>query len=218
VVAAGNRPEDAANVRRMPAPLRNRFGQVELAVPTGGRGGSWTAWAAERDIDERVVSFLGSPVGADLVYGFEQGKEAFPTPRGWERVGDLVEGVGDPDRIEQLAAPVVGSGAATEFAAFLRSRAEIDAVREDPAAIRGLEPRSARIATVTGLAEAYARDEVPLDTVTRTAYHLDAAGETEVGILGLKRAKRLREEHFRASVTDAARYDDLAAEIVDYLL
>jgi hypothetical protein len=216
VVAAGNRQADAANVR-MPAPLRNRFGQVELAVPTGGREGSWTAWAAEHGVDERVVSFLGSPVGADLVYGFEEGQEAFPTPRSWERVGELVDGVADPDRIEQLAAPVVGSGAATEFAAFLRSRAEIDAVREDPAAIRDLESRSARIATVTGLAEAYGRADVPLETLTRVASHLDDAGETEVGILGLKRAKRLREEHFRANVTGAARYDQLAAEIVDYL-
>ena len=218
VVAAGNRRDDEANVRRMPAPLRNRFGQVELREPTGGRDGSWTEWAVGNDVDPRVVSFVGSPVGAGHVHGFEQGKEAFATPRGWERVSALVDGVRDPDRVEQLAAPVVGSGAATEFAAFLQSRESLDAVAEDPRTIRTLESRSARIATMTGLAEAYARGDVPLGTVTRAASHLDDGGETEVGILGLKQAKRLREEHFRATVTGADRYEELAEEIVDYLL
>ncbi len=218
VVAAGNRQGDEANVRRMPAPLRNRFGQVTLQVPTGGRDGSWTEWAAEHDLDSRVVSFIGSPVGAEHVHGFEQGKEAFATPRSWERASDLLQGVRDPDRVERLVAPVVGSGAATEFAGFLRSRESLDAVAEDPAAIRSLESRSARIATMTGLAEAYARDDVPLDSVTKAAAHLDEGGETEVGILGLKQAKRLRTDHFRANVTDADRYGELADEIVDYLL
>ncbi len=218
VVAAGNRQGDEANVRRLPAPLRNRFGQVELRAPTGGRDGTWTEWAVANNLDPRVVSFVGSPVGASHVHGFEQGKEAFATPRSWERVSTLIEGVSDPDRIERLTAPVVGSGPATEFAGFLRSRESIDAVVEDPRAIRSLESRSARIATMTGLAEAYAREDLPLDTVTRAAYHLDDGGETEVGILGLKRAKRLREDHFRAHVTDAERYDRLAEEIVEYLL
>lgn len=218
VVAAGNRQGDEANVRRLPAPLRDRFGQVKLREPTGGRNGTWTEWALDNDIDSRVISFVGSPVGAGHVHGFERGKEAFATPRSWERVSDLIDGVGDPDRIERLAAPVVGSGPAVEFAGFLRSRESLTAVVETPAAIRSLEARSARIATMTGLAEAYARGDVPLDTVTRTAYHLDEGGETEVGILGLKQAKRLREDDFRENVTDAERYDRLAEDIVEYLL
>lgn len=218
VVAAGNRQGDEANVRRLPAPLRDRFGQVELREPTGGRDGTWTEWALENGLDSRVISFIGSPVGAGHVHGFERGKEAFATPRSWERVSDLIDGVGDPDRIERLAAPVVGSGPAVEFAGFLRSRESLDAVVENPAAIRSLESRSARIATMTGLAEAYAREDVPLDAVTRVASHLDEGGETEVGILGLKQAKRLREDHFREHVTDADRYDRLAEDIVDYLL
>jgi hypothetical protein len=205
VVAAGNRQGDEANVRRLPAPLRDRFGQVELREPTGGRDGTWTEWALDNDVDSRVISFVGSPVGAGHVHGFE-------------RVSDLIDGVGDPDRIERLAAPVVGSGPAVEFAGFLRSRESLDAVVGNPAAIRSLEARSARIATMTGLAEAYAREDVPLDTVTEAAYHLDAGGETEVGILGLKQAKRLREAHFRENVTDAERYDQLAEDIVNYLL
>jgi len=217
VVAAGNRQEDEANVRRMPAPLRNRFGQVELAVPTGGREGSWTAWASDRGLDPRIVSFVGSPVGADALHGFERGKEAFATPRGWEAVSDLIADIDDPDRIESLAAPIVGSGAATEFAAFLRSRADIERVVDDPARITAVDERSARIATVTGLAELYARGECPLDTLTRAAAQLDDGGETELAILGLKRAKRLRPDHFREQVADADGYADLAAEIVDFL-
>lgn len=218
VVAAGNRQEDEANVRRMPAPLRNRFGQVELRPPTAGREGSWVEWALESDVDPRVVSFLGSPVGADHLHAFERGQEAFPTPRSWERVGDVVADVRNPDAVETLAAPLVGSAAATAFAGFLRAREHVDRVVDDPTAIVDVEPRSARIATATGLAEAYARQTVPLDAVTRVAYRLDRVDETEVGILALQTAKRLRESHFREHVADADRYPDLAADIVDYLV
>lgn len=126
MVAAGNRAEDRAGVNPMKAPLSNRF--IHWDVETDLE--DWKDWAYENGIDGRVIGFLNFK--PDMLYKFEEekGRHAFPTPRTWERVSDLLDM--DLTGTEEIAS-AVGMGAAREFKAFVRMKADLpdaDAVLE----------------------------------------------------------------------------------------
>jgi hypothetical protein len=101
IIAAGNRPEDRAGVRDMPAPLANRFMHLEVDLSLD----DWRQWAMLHGVSSETIGFLTS--SEELLYKFDpaRDKRGFPTPRSitaadatWQRwknkpyVMDLVEG------------------------------------------------------------------------------------------------------------------------------
>jgi hypothetical protein len=113
IVAAGNRDSDRAVTSRMPTPLRNRFVHLDFEVDMQ----EWSAWAIQAGIRPEVIAFLRFRPA--LLSAFDRDNNAFPSPRSWEFVSRILNSNPKPKIEHELIAGAVGTGAATEFSAFL---------------------------------------------------------------------------------------------------
>lgn len=129
IIAAGNRDSDRAVTTRMPAPLRNRFVHLEFEVD----GQEWAEWAIHAGIRPEVIAFLR--FRPEVLSAFDRDANAFPSPRSWEFVSRILDSKPTQSIEYELFAGAVGTGAATEFSAFLRTFRElpnIDAILLNP--------------------------------------------------------------------------------------
>ena len=117
IIAAGNRESDRGVVHRMPSPLTNRFVHLDFGVDLD----DWTKWATKHGIATEVIAFLR--FRDELLHDFDpkRSEKAFPTPRSWEFVSNIVGSGTVTNGIEySLIAGAVGEGAAAEFMGFLK--------------------------------------------------------------------------------------------------
>ena len=117
VIAAGNRTTDRSVAYKMPKALANRFLHIEVE----GNFSSWKAWAIENGINEKVVGLLS--FRQNYLMGFDPSRDdlAFATPRSWEMVSNVLNGVGgEVEALKPLIAGLVGSGVAAEFMTWTR--------------------------------------------------------------------------------------------------
>src|SRR6266481_3132637 len=129
IVAAGNRDSDRAVTTRMPTPLRNRFVHLEFEVDMQ----EWCEWAIRAGIRPELIAFLR--FRPELLSVFSRDDNAFPSPRSWEFVSRILNSKPDQSVEHELIAGAVGTGAATEFSAFLKMFRElpnIDAILLNP--------------------------------------------------------------------------------------
>lgn len=154
IVAAGNRDSDRGVTTRMPTPLRNRFVHLEFEVDAQ----EWSEWAIQASIRPEVIAYVR--FRPELLSVFERDVNAFPSPRSWEFVSRILQSGPEPSIEHELFAGAVGSGAATEFSAFLRMYRElpnIDAILLNPLGERVPEEAAAQYAVASALAR-YASD------------------------------------------------------------
>ena len=112
VIAAGNRVTDKSVAFKMPKALANRLLHIEVE----GSFKSWKAWAIASGINDKVIGFLS--FRQSYLMGFDSSSDdlAFPTPRAWEMVSNILNSVSDNvDDMYSLIAGIVGSGVAVEF-------------------------------------------------------------------------------------------------------
>ena len=112
VIAAGNRVTDKSVAFKMPKALANRLMHIEIE----GSFGSWKEWAISTGINDKVIGFLS--FRQNYLMGFDAASDdlAFPTPRSWEMVSNILNGISDDvEEMYSLIAGVVGCGAAVEF-------------------------------------------------------------------------------------------------------
>ena len=112
VIAAGNRTTDKSVAFRMPKALANRLMHIEVE----GSFESWKKWAIKAGINDKVVGFLTFRQG--YLMGFDSSNDdiAFATPRSWEMVSNVLNGIDDDiDKVYFLIAGLVGTGVAVEF-------------------------------------------------------------------------------------------------------
>ena len=118
VMACGNRQSDRGVTHRMPTPLASRFIHIDIKVDVD----DWCAWAATHGIAPEVLFFM--QYEQDLLHQFDpQSREAaFPCPRTWEYVSNVVNQRANLDAgVERaLFRGAVGEAAAVEFSAFLK--------------------------------------------------------------------------------------------------
>ena len=119
IVAAGNRDSDRAATTRMPTPLRNRFVHLDFEVDVQ----EWSEWAIKANVRPEVIAFIR--FRPELLSAFDRDANAFPSPRSWEFVSRIINSGPDPSAEHELIAGAVGTGAATEFSAFLRMFREL---------------------------------------------------------------------------------------------
>lgn len=151
IVAAGNRDSDRAVTTRMPSPLRNRFVHLEFEVDLQ----EWSEWAIQNGIRAEVVAFLR--FRSELLSVFDRDANAFPSPRSWEFVSRILESQPQSGVEHELFAGAVGSGAATEFSAFLRMFRDlpnIDTILMNPLSEPVPENAAAQYAVASALARA----------------------------------------------------------------
>lgn len=114
IIAAGNRQGDRAVTFRMSSALSNRFIHLEFNVDTN----DWRNWAIKSKIHPMVIAFIGFK--PSLLREDPLESSAFPTPRAWEMLSDVIKKFGGVKESSDIVAGVVGSGAATEFLAFVK--------------------------------------------------------------------------------------------------
>jgi hypothetical protein len=129
IVAAGNRLSDRGVTHQMPTPLKNRFCHLTFEVDLQ----EWCEWAIRNSIRPEVIAFLRFK--PELLSQFDRDATAFPSPRTWSFVSQVLA-QNPASAIEHaLIAGCVGDGAATEFTGFLttfRNLPNIDAIVMNP--------------------------------------------------------------------------------------
>jgi len=116
IIAAGNRLSDRSSASRMPKALDNRFTHVEFLVDLD----DWCLWAINRGIRTELIRFIR--FRSNLLHSFDPRSDshAFPSPRTWEYVNDILEEGHSAEAEYALIAGTVGEGAAAEFTGFLK--------------------------------------------------------------------------------------------------
>jgi len=115
IVAAGNRQQDRAVTFRMSSALANRFVHLTLEPDVD----DWRSWALGQRLDPIVTSFIG--VRPNLLAEPPGDSPAYPTPRSWEMLSDVIRSFGGPEHCSDLIPGVIGEAAAIEFATFVRN-------------------------------------------------------------------------------------------------
>ncbi len=121
VIAAGNRPSDSTAMNRMSPALANRMMHFNICADYT----AWKNWALNKgNVHPLVLGFIASSV--DNLYCFEKGsaEQAFPSPRSWMFVSNILNLMGDGadiSKLREVIAGCVGMGAAIEFVAWCRS-------------------------------------------------------------------------------------------------
>jgi len=127
---AGNRETDRAVTHIMPSPLANRFVHLELEFNLQ----DWIAWALKNDMPMEIISYARYRPNNICVEEVPN-KKAFPTPRTWEYVGDILKERPPLEIRYELIKGCVGEGIATDFEGFLRLHEKMpdpDLVIADP--------------------------------------------------------------------------------------
>lgn len=117
VVAAGNRVTDKSVAYKMPRALANRLCHIEVE----SNFESWRRWAVSRGISPKIIGFLSFRPDMLIENENEGDNQAFPTPRSWEMVSNLLSLVNDDqDKIYPMISGCIGGGTATEFCSWCR--------------------------------------------------------------------------------------------------
>ena len=127
VIAAGNRTTDKSVAFKMPKALANRLMHIEVE----GSFKSWKEWAITSGINDKVIGFLS--FRQNYLMGFDSGSDdlAFPTPRAWEMVSSILNGIRDNvEDMYSLIAGIVGSGVAVEFRAWAKVYKDLPSIED----------------------------------------------------------------------------------------
>jgi hypothetical protein len=173
VVSAGNREKDEADVKPIPAPLRNRFAaHVNLMPPAST---DWVDWARSfnEDIQEgnsdeipihhTVLQFIGSNIGDSHLFediSDSPEKSAFQTPRTWQYAGQQLTQYQrmsdefDLDMAQDIVRRAVGTGSANTYYGFLQASQSIDLQNlfENPDTLENLNTSQTNVNTMYVLA------------------------------------------------------------------
>jgi hypothetical protein len=114
MIAAGNRESDKGVTYRMPTPLANRFVHVEMRPDFG----AWHEWAVKNNEHKDVVGYISFAKQDLFDFDAKSVSRAFPTPRSWHFVSELLEDEDlDDATATDLIAGTVGEGLAVKFMA-----------------------------------------------------------------------------------------------------
>lgn len=116
VLAAGNRKQDKSVSIQMPRALANRMLHFDVTSDLK----SWKAWALEHNIDCRVISFLEYKPNYLELSASSNNDLAYPTPRSWAKVSDIIKTLGCTDSANILISATIGMGVASEFLQFCK--------------------------------------------------------------------------------------------------
>ena len=127
VIAAGNRMTDKSVVFKMPKALANRLMHIEVE----GSFSSWRKWAIETGINDKVIGFLS--FRQNYLMGFDATTDdlAFPTPRAWEMVSNILNNISDnAEEMYPLISGVVGTGVAVEFRTWTKVYKDLPSIED----------------------------------------------------------------------------------------
>ena len=112
VIAAGNRVTDRSVAFNMPKALANRLCHLEIK----GDAASWHEWAVLSNIHPFVMGYLDYNSSTLTMFDPAEDNLAFPTPRSWEMVSNILNSVSDKvTQVYPLLAGCIGTNTAGAF-------------------------------------------------------------------------------------------------------
>lgn len=118
LIACGNNASDRGVFHRMSPALASRFVHINATIDVD----DWQRWAVDNDLAPEVIFFVRA--NPDRLHDYDPKLEelAFPCPRTWEFVSNIVKSGGaglSDDAMHRVFAGTIGEGAAIAFSAFL---------------------------------------------------------------------------------------------------
>jgi hypothetical protein len=181
VIATGNRTEDKSGANRITSKLANRTRRFDFQENLE----DLTAYALDHDWKTDLIQFLRFRPG--LISDFDPNRFANPTPRSWERVNLVPDGLDASLFLENVIGEV-GEGAAAEYVGFRRIYSQlpnIDALLLDPKNAQVPTDPAVRYAITGALARKATVDNI--DRVTAYTARLPA----EFAVMTIKDAIKL---------------------------
>ena len=118
VMAAGNRTTDRAVAYKMPSALANRMMHFDICVDFE----TWSQWAIEKgNIHPYVLGYLSYDMSKLYLEDKSIDEVAFPTPRSWMFVSNILNTLGELDDIgkcHSIISSCIGIGTTVEFIAW----------------------------------------------------------------------------------------------------
>jgi len=122
ILAAGNLgpDEDGTQVEELSMAVKTRMVQVRLVTDLS----QWLAWARGKKLHPKVISYMDSEDKLVDFSAFRNGEKQAPTPRGWERLSDMLyalEKMPGPDKkekrrmVETISKGTIGARRGVEF-------------------------------------------------------------------------------------------------------
>jgi ATPase family associated with various cellular activities (AAA) len=113
IVAAGNREDDGCFSLPLGSALCNRM--IHLNIEPDYE--AWLGWARENNISNGILGYLA--FRPDHLYTYNAGDVAFPTPRSWEMLNTMLDGVDKVGEQNELLRAVVGDAVGLEYRTWL---------------------------------------------------------------------------------------------------
>lgn len=160
VIAAGNRTTDKSVSYKMPKALANRL--MHIAVEYSFE--SWRKWAIANGINKKVLGFLSFKQNDLFCFDSTSEDLAFATPRSWEMVSNILNGVSDDlNKMYPFIAGLVGTGIAIEFRTWANVYEELPSIEDIFKGRCGVVPKStdalyALVSSMTVYAREHRRD------------------------------------------------------------
>ncbi|MBQ6794656.1 MAG: AAA family ATPase [Clostridia bacterium] len=112
VIAAGNRVTDKSAAYNMPKALANRLCHIEIKADVK----AWHDWAVKNGVHEFVTGYIEYNSVALMQFEASEAALAFPTPRSWEMVSNILNFVSDNvDAVYPMLAGCLGNDRAEKF-------------------------------------------------------------------------------------------------------
>lgn len=112
IVGAGNREEDGCFSAPLGSALANRMMHFEVQPDYE----AWLEWARKNRISDGILGYLA--FRPDHLYRYDAGVNAFPSPRSWEMLNTMLDGVESSGEQQELLKAVVGDVVAVEYRAW----------------------------------------------------------------------------------------------------
>lgn len=112
IICAGNREEDGCFSAPLGSALCNRMMHFEVAADYE----AWLDWARKNNIKDSILGYLA--FRQDHLYRYDPGVNAFPSPRSWEMLNTMFDGIENVSEQNELLEAVVGKVVGVEYRAW----------------------------------------------------------------------------------------------------
>jgi len=207
-LGAGNRAEDKAHTFDMPAPLKDRFCEVEIMPDLE----EFRSWALSNNVNPHLISFLSWK--PNYLYDVDhKGNDKSRTPRGICRASKLLgEEEITTDTAFELIAISLGQVFATDFKAYAKYQKDLnwDKIYKNPEMLNTFEVDKLW-AVAGGMTEQYKKkvDDKRFEDMMNVVMAMNKA---EFAILTLKMMKEVNKTTFIKQVMKCKAYNTIVKD------
>lgn len=172
ILGAGNLDTDRAFIHQLPAPLQDRFGECELTPPSIN---DWTNnFAIPNRIDSRIIGYLNFEPSFLHKVDYKDNQK-FVTPRGWERLSNLIKGIKNYKSMSLVCQTAIGEGTASKFVAFCKisEKLNLEDYIKHPEKIEKIKGADVKYFLVSAMAERYKDKKIKFDTIIEASKVLE---------------------------------------------